>query len=204
MQHIDDVQLQAYIDGELSPDARRIVEQHIVECRECCAKLDDSQCLCNSLRALAPDDDLFRSEGEFWACLAARLKPDRPSTSSWLISFPPVLLGSLGLILNVVISITLAFYALTGLGITSSPSAALALWVTRALAAPALGPIFAALGWSQAAVSARVTGAWSLLGSTGQDFLFFAFVVVLVGAVLGTVLTMFFSWVLFTQGREAR
>ena len=78
MQHIDDVQLQAYIDGELSPDASRIVEQHIIECQECCAKLDDTQCLCNSLRTLVPDDDLFRSEGEFWACLAARLKPGRP------------------------------------------------------------------------------------------------------------------------------
>lgn len=204
MQHIDDVQLQAYIDGELSPDASRIVEQHIIECQECCAKLDDTQCLCNSLRTLVPDDDLFRSEGEFWACLAARLKPGRPFTSSWLISFPPVLLGSLGLILNGVISITLVVYALTGLGIASSPSAALTFWVTRALAAPALEPVFTALGWSQDAVTARVTGAWNLLGSTGQDFLFFALVVVLVGAVLGTVLALFFSWVFFAQGREAR
>ena len=95
-------------------------------------------------------------------------------TSSWLISLPPVLLGSLGLILNGVISITLVVYALTGLGIASSPSAALTFWVTRALAAPALEPVYAALGWSQDAVTARVTGAWNRTGFHGAGFPFFA------------------------------
>jgi hypothetical protein len=204
MQHIDDIQLQAFIDGELGPDACHAVEQHIAECRECCAKLDDCQCLCTNLRALVPDDDLFRSEGEFWACLAGRLKPTCTTTWPWLTSLPPVLLGALGLTLDVLISITLALYALTGLGITSSPGTALAAWLPGALGAPALEPLYAALGWSQSVVSERLTSAWNVLGSAGQDFLVFALFLVLVGALLGTVLTLYFSWVFFMHGREAR
>lgn len=204
MQHIDDVQLQAYIDGELSHDARRLVEQHIAECQECCAKLDDCQCLCSNLRALVPGEDLFRSEGEFWACLAGRLKPVCRPTWPWLATLPPVVLGSLGLILNAVLTMTLVFYSLTGMGITGSPGAALASWVAPTLGAPVLEPLYAALGWSQVMVTERVIGAWAVLGTAVQDFLVFAALIVLVSAVLGTVLTLFFSWVFFNQGREAR
>jgi len=205
MRHIDDVQLQAYIDGELSPEACRMVEEHIAECQVCCAKLDDCQCLCSNVRALVPEDGLFRSEGEFWACLASRLKPTCATTTwPWITSLPPVLLGSVGLVLNVLISVALALHALASLGITGSPGAALASWMTTALGASTLEPLFTALGWSQAAVIQRMMAACGVLGRAGQDFVLFALLIVLVGAVLGTVLTMFFSWVFCTQGREAR
>jgi len=106
--------------------------------------------------------------------------------------------------LNVLISIAIALYALTGLGITRSPGAALAAWLPGALGAPALEPLYAALGWSQSAVIGRLTSAWNVLGAAGQDFLVFALFLVLVGALLGTVLTLYFSWVFFMHGSEAR
>jgi anti-sigma factor RsiW len=204
MQHIDDVQLQAFLDGELSADACRNLEAHLAGCPACCARLDGCQCLCDNLRSLAPQDDLFRSEGEFWACLAGRLTQPCSTTWPWLTTLPPVLLGSVGLALNVLLSLILVSYALTGLGIVTSPGTALASWLPIALGAPALAPVYGALGWSQSAIAERLTGAWEFMGAASQDLLVFGFLLLLVGAVLGTVLVLHFSWFYFSRSRRAR
>jgi len=204
MQHIDDIQLQAFLDGELSPDACEAIEAHLAHCPECCVKLDDCQCLCRDLHALIPQDGMFRSEGEFWACLAGRLKQPSATSWPWLSSLPPMLLGLLAVMLNVLVSATLVSYTMTRLGVLRSPGEVLASWLPALLGAPALEPVYAALGWSQAAISERLTSAWGVMGAASQDMLIFALLLLVVGAGLGTVLVLYFSWLFFSRGREAR
>jgi len=43
MAHVDDGQLNAFLDGELSPDEARTVEAHLASCAECRARFDEAR-----------------------------------------------------------------------------------------------------------------------------------------------------------------
>jgi anti-sigma-K factor RskA len=79
-------QFDELLDGELSGDARRAVEEHLAGCAECRDELAALETLLAEARALpreiAPRTDL-------WPGIEERLTPRRPSLGSWLSSLLP-------------------------------------------------------------------------------------------------------------------
>src|SRR5690349_24975298 len=52
MQHVDEGQLAAYVDGALSDAERAVVDAHLTECAECRRQLDEARRVADAARAI--------------------------------------------------------------------------------------------------------------------------------------------------------
>lgn len=61
MKHIDEITIQKYIDNELSPEERSMVEMHLAECQECSEHIENQRVFVDkikkSLDGLVPKND---------------------------------------------------------------------------------------------------------------------------------------------------
>ena len=85
---IADQELSAYVDGQLSPDARARVEQHIESCAACRETVDELRALRSALQAL-PREDAPRS----FALREADVRPQAPQPAGMLTRATPLLSG---------------------------------------------------------------------------------------------------------------
>jgi anti-sigma factor RsiW len=76
-------QLSDYLDGELSADARRLVDEHLVTCASCAAVLNDLK----RVVARAASTTARPPQADLWAGIAARLEPDEASARGNLVPF---------------------------------------------------------------------------------------------------------------------
>ena len=81
MQHPNEMQLQAFMDGELDDRAARRMYSHLHQCAACRAMLDAWERLATEVRDARPATDSFSSEGDFWARWAPWSKPWYPPPS---------------------------------------------------------------------------------------------------------------------------
>jgi len=65
-------QLSDYLDGELSADERRLVDEHLVTCASCAAVLNDLK----RVVARAASTTARPPQADLWAGIAARLESD--------------------------------------------------------------------------------------------------------------------------------
>ena len=85
---IADQELSAYVDGQLSPDARGRLEQHIESCAACRETVDELRALRSALQAL-PREDAPRS----FALREADVRPQAPQPAGMLTRATPLLSG---------------------------------------------------------------------------------------------------------------
>jgi len=159
MNHLDDVQLQGYLDGELKPRVTQRVEHHLDRCVECRARLDAWAALSESIQETRMSTDSLEPYGQFWVKLANQLPTEGRSTV-WPYAplFPPILLVVLGVAAKVILTLGMTAFALSQLGVIPS-------------LAGMVGWIGTSLGWFprlEQLVMSWITPLWGGLSVTSQ------------------------------------
>jgi hypothetical protein len=197
MPHLDELQIQSYLDGELDGALCQQVRAHLHVCSACRAALYALDCLGADIRASLPADDLFSSEGEFWAKLASNLPQTRPAIWPWLPYLPPVLLGVFGSVLEIMLYIVSVVYALVGLHVLPSLGPIVSQQLTVLAGHPALASyLYSWLGWSTEQAVQTVTQPWASLSVVVQDTVIFVSVFLALGALMALVVALYLAWVL--------
>jgi len=195
MRHPDEVQLQAYHDGELEGEVREQVQAHLGQCASCVERLREWGELSAVLRRIRPAEGAFSPEGEFWARLAGRLPKMRPSTWPLVPYLPPFLLGLFGLLAEGLLSIAFLVYALIGMGVIPPLAPALTTWLSKALADPLLeDSLYSWLGWSSSEVVRAVTQPLEAVSLATQETIFMLAIVFALGTFLSLVVIVYLSW----------
>jgi hypothetical protein len=195
MRHPDEVQLQAYHDGELEGQVRQQIHAHLGQCAPCAERLREWGELSATLRQTRPAVEAFGSDGEFWARLAGRLPKTRPSAWPLVPYLPPFLLGAFGLLAEGLMSIAFIVYALIGMGVIQPLAPTLTAWLSKALADPLLeNSLYAWLGWSSSDVIRSVTQPLGAMSLATQETIFLLAVVLGLGTFLSLVVIVYFSW----------
>jgi anti-sigma factor RsiW len=100
--HLDPEQLDAFIDGELSPSEAREVQQHLAECHPCALRvLSATQLKAATARA----GQRFAAPPEALTRLAAQLRPRAANKAARAYSTPVVLWGALAACLLIAVSL---------------------------------------------------------------------------------------------------
>ena len=195
MRHPDEVQLQAYHDGELEGEVREQIQAHLRQCVPCAGRLREWGELSAALRQTRPAEDVFSPDGEFWARLAGRLPKMRPSTWPLVPYLPPFLLGAFGLLTEGLMSVVFLVYALIGMGVIPPLAPALGTWLSKALADPLLeDSLYSWLGWSSSEVVHAVTQPLEAVSLATQETIFMLAIVFALGTFLSLVVVVYFSW----------
>jgi anti-sigma factor RsiW len=201
VQHPQDLHLQAYVDGELAPQVAVPMEAHLQECPLCRNRVQAWQQLSVAIRSTCPPLSAFRSNGEFWARLAARCEV-RQSPWALLPYLPPFLLGTTGIVAKLLLSFLLSLSVLTRLGVLPSPGPvmvnALSSLVTTPLVEAAL---LSRLGWSGSELARAIAQRWTSMGEPAQAGMVFGPALLFVGLLLLGALMLNGWWVLCWTGR---
>lgn len=196
MQHPNDIQLQAFMDGELPDRAARRIYAHVHQCTACRSMLDAWEQLAAAVRYAEPRTDAFSSEGEFWSRLVVGLPRARPEAWPWMLYLPPFLLGSLGTVVQVLVSAAFTLYAPVRLGLIPPLGPMIADRLSPLLRHPVLqDTLYAWLGWSVDEVAGDLLQRWSHLSRASQDAAVILTVLFVLGALLSLVIALYFSWV---------
>ena len=196
MQHPNEMQLHAFMDGELDDRAARRMYAHLHQCAACRAMLDAWERLATAVRDAQPATDAFSSEGEFWARLVGRLPRAQPTTWPWMPYLPPFLLGSLGTVVEALVSAAFTVYALVGLGLIPPLGPMIGDRLSPLLTHPVLqNTLYAWLGWSADDAAGNLFQRWSRLSHASQDAAVILTVLFVLGALLSVVMALYFSWV---------
>jgi len=101
-EHLSGATIEAYLDGELPPEARSEVEAHIGVCARCRQAVHDLRIVSHTVSDTAPKAYMFCAGRVFWQRLSARLTLPREGLTPYgaLALLPPILLGALGLALT--------------------------------------------------------------------------------------------------------
>jgi anti-sigma factor RsiW len=197
MPHLDELQIQSYLDGELGSALAQQVHTHLDTCPACRAEMRGFERLGADIRAVSPTSDLFSPEGEFWARLARNLPQTRPATWPWLPYLPPVLLGVFGSALEMLLYVVSVVYILVGLRVLPSLGPVVSQQLAALVGHPALAiSLYSWLGWSTEQAVQVVTQPWASLSVATQDSLIFVSVFLVVGALMALVVALYLVWVL--------
>lgn len=188
MNHPDDRQLQGYLDGELQPTVARHVGDHLMRCVECRTRLDAWRALSESIHETRPSDDVMEPFGTFWVQLADQLPASGQPPSVWPFApmLPPVLLVVLGAAAKVILSLLVAAYLLSQLGVIPSLTGI-------------LGGIATPLGWFpdlQETIVSWVALRWQGLSATDQGIVVVALATLALVAITAVLATLYTTWAL--------
>lgn len=193
MQHPDELQLQSYLDGELTEATRRRVEAHLSACGACREALRSCERLSATLQAARPSEELFSAPGEFWARLASRLS--QPRAPIWPLApyVPPVMLGVLGSLTEGLISLLVLLYALSGWGVIPALGKAIAPTLHAALEVPWIeGWLeFSWIAWAREALQR-----WEGMQSSAQEAVVWGPLLLGLAVVWLAAVSLFLLWAL--------
>ena len=195
MPHPDPLQLQSYLDDELPDPIRQSIRSHIVQCPSCHESLQESRRLGLALKAALPPERMFLSDGKFWSRLAAKLSADRPPTWPLIPYLPPLLLATVGTLVQVLVFATRVAYELTGLGVIPSPSPMVSEGLSSLLLPGEWQQwLQARVGWPGKDVAQSTVHYWENLNSGTQDAVIFATVLLTLGVFMTVVVAFYSSW----------
>ena len=197
MQHLDEVELQSYLDSEADESLCRRAEAHIVRCPWCEKQLGIWREVCTRVRESAPAPSSFQSEGAFWVELAAKLDQRRPHIWPLVPYLPPVILGVLSALVQLLVSVVLLSQTLMSLRVIPSLGARAATRLTILLSQPGLQAFLSdRLGLSGPEITNRIIGLYGKVNSNAQDAFVTIAAIALLSIVLGIAVALLFSWAL--------
>jgi len=199
MRHPDDMQLNAYLDGELRDDASQSFQAHLRACQACQARLAEWKRLSKRIYETRPALTAFRPEGEFWAGLAAKLPQARRETWPLLEYLPPFLLATLGALLRLLISLISTAYDLTILGVLPRLGPLMSQHLANILSPPLLGQSLGA--WINQS-SQQAARSWGALSPVGQETVLFGVLWVALMSFLGIVVAFYGLWATCQHGAD--
>ena len=195
MPHPDALQLQSYLDGELLDQAREAIRLHIAQCPHCQERVQRCRRLSLALKGVLPTEHMFLSEGKFWLQLASKLPVRRPGTWPLVPYLPPLLLGGVGTLVQVLIYTTLLAYDLTGLRVIPSLGPLVSDTLSSLASHPGLQPwLRARLGWSSTETAQHAIDYWESLHWATQNVLIFVTVLLTLGAFMLVIVVFYSSW----------
>lgn len=199
--HPTEKHIQHYLDNELDANSRRAVAEHLVACASCRNKLRAHQALRARIRQSLPRASDFRSEGEFWGMLVARL-PTRPQPVwSFVPYLPPILLSIPSALLPPLVSVILALYTLMRMGLLPSVGSLFTARLIPLLGQPFLEKsLYSLWGWTGEEVTGYVLKSWASLGIAVQDMFVVATVLILLVGLCFVVAVLYFGWVACWSG----
>jgi anti-sigma factor RsiW len=195
MRHPDEVQLQVYLDGEIEAAKRPQLAAHLDHCPLCSARARRWEELAAALRATRPTPATFSTEGEFWARLARQLPDRRPPTWAFLAYLLPVLLGALGVVLDLLVSAVLVFYGLISLGVVPPLHTTIQGWLTQVRIDPFIADSVST--WASQSLGDRLvqlSEQWKAMALSQRDDVLLWAVLAVLGIALAAVVVLYFLW----------
>ncbi|OGO05687.1 MAG: hypothetical protein A2Y73_07190 [Chloroflexi bacterium RBG_13_56_8] len=193
--HPSELQIQAYLDGELAEESSLRVGRHLAECPSCHAMVEKWSRLRTVLRASRSAAEAFGSSGAFWVRLAGALPQNRPLVWPLLPYMPPLVLGMVGTFLQALLSLAIAAYALSGLGVIPSIGEAISENLPGILSYRFLeDSIYRWLGWSGREVVAYVMARWQGVGQGMQNGIALTLLVLILTLFSLVVVVLYFAW----------
>lgn len=191
--HPDEQELQSYYDEELAASRQEQLRRHFEGCELCGSRLRALQELSQQMRALQPQPQALRSEGEFWSRLASRFEPERPPVWPWTRLLTPLALSLLGLPLQALIGIVVVLSAVAGLGLLPP------LWTAQV----SQSWLLRGLADLVERTMPQVARSWAGMSVATRDALALTAVVLALGVLLLVVTALYMSWVmLWTRSRS--
>ncbi|MBN1402223.1 MAG: zf-HC2 domain-containing protein [Anaerolineae bacterium] len=197
MKHLEDWQIQCFLDGELDPGSRDRVQTHLQSCPRCQDSLQAVQATSWAIRSTKPSPESLRYGSELWQSLTQRLPRRRASTLSWFSLLPPFLLGLLGTSASLLISATHAAYALQRMGIMPPMGSTMVDRMAGVLASPVLeDTVYDRFGWSGDQVSQSLISFWGDVNQSTHHAVGFLACLFLLGVVLSSFVMLYMFWAL--------
>jgi hypothetical protein len=196
MKHLDEWQIQRFLDGELDPASRDTVQTHLQRCPECQNALRAVQETVWAIRSTRPSLESLPCGPEFWHSLTQHLPKIQATTLPWLSLLPPFLLGLLGTSVSLLISGTYAAHALENMGLMPPMGSHMADRMAQALASPLLEDgLYDRLGWSGDQVSRSFISLWDQMNQSTNRGAGFLMILSLLGLLFSSIVMLHLFWV---------
>lgn len=197
MKHLDDWQIQRFLDGELDPASRRATEIHLQRCPQCQGALCAVQETIWAVRRTKPSPESLTYDPQFWQGLAQRLPRTRVTALPWISLLPPFLLGLLGTSMSLLVSGVYAAHTLQNMGLMPPMGSRMADRMAQALASPILEEgIYDRLGWSGDQVSQSFANFWDQMNQSTHQEAGFLMILFLLGVLFSSIVMLHFFWLL--------
>jgi len=197
MPHPDAFQLQCYLDGELPHPLRERIRLHIEQCPYCQERVQTWHRLGLALKKGLPMERMFLPEAKFWLRLADKMAMRKPRIWPLVPYLPPLLLGIAGTLIQVLISITLVAYHLTGLGLIPSLSPVVSDGLSTLASHRGVHQWLERwLGWSSSGEFRHTIGYWESLHWVIRNVIIFVTLLLALGTLMFVIVALYSSWAL--------
>ncbi len=199
--HPAETHLQRYLDNELDAESRQITAEHLTACTPCRNKLRTYEALRARIRQSLPTANEFRSEGEFWNMLVARLPSKPRSIWPFVPYMPPILLGIPSALLQVLVPGVFILYTFMRMGLLPSVGGMFTARLIPLLGQPFLEKsLYSLWGWTGEEVTGYVLRGWTSLSAATQDTFVVTMVLILLVGLCFVVAVLYFGWVACWSG----